>query len=385
MQLLHVIENWTRSLDQVTPIDCCYLDFKKAFDSVAHKRLLIALRSLGINGNLLIWIQAFITDRKQRVVLEGVASDWVEVKSGVPQGSVLGPLLFISMLQTLPLNIRSSIMIYADDTKLYRPVTSQDDAEELQKDLNMLTKWTETWQLPFNYEKCVVMHIGSSNQSFSYSMKGLRLDETAEEKDLGIIVDKSLKFHSQTSAVVAKAFRQLGIIKRAFVNLDEITLPLLYKSMVRPILEYCNTVWGPIMCGDQDRIERVQRRATKMVAAIRHLPYQERLRKLDLPSMHYRRARGDMITVFQLLTGKVQMDHATFFSLAPPESSTRGHSLKLLKPTSESAIRQRFFSNRVINSWNDLPEQVIRATTTNQFKNRLDDHWKSKLFETRQS
>ena len=109
------------------------------------------------------------------------------------------------------------------------------------------------------------MHVGSTNKECSYTMMGHKLKETGEEKDLGITVDKSLKFHSQTSAVVARAFRQLGIIKRAFVNLDEFTLPLLYKSMVRPILEYCNTVWGPVMCGDQDRIERVQRRATKMV------------------------------------------------------------------------------------------------------------------------
>lgn len=133
-QLLQVMDDWTSYLDAGIPVDTIYLDFQKAFDSVAHKRLLIALEALGIRGKLLNWIQGFLTDRQQRVVLEGTASDWVQVISGVPQGSVLGPTLFVAAVHSIPEDIRSSVKIYADDTKLYRPLRSQSDVQALQKD-----------------------------------------------------------------------------------------------------------------------------------------------------------------------------------------------------------------------------------------------------------
>ena len=153
--------------------------------------------------------------------------------------------------------------------------------------------------------------------------------------------------------------------------------------MVRPILEYGNCVWGPVMCGDQDRLERVQRRATRLVAAIRHLPYQERLQRLNLPSLQYRRERGDMITVYQLMTGKIRLDPSIFFTKAPSDSSTRGHSQKLLKPSTTRIVRQRFFAVRVINAWNNLPESIVNASSINDFKNKLDNHWSDKMFRTR--
>ena len=162
-----------------------------------------------------------------------------------------------------------------------------------------------------------------------------------------------------------------------------LTLPLLFKTMIRPILEYGGCVWGPVFCGDQDRVERVQRRATKMVAAIRHLPYQERLKRLKLPSMSYRRTRGDMIMVHQLHTGKIRIDPSKFFEPAPAHANTRGHCKKLMVPTSNKASRQRFFSVRVIQAWNSLPEEVVTAGSTNSFKNILDNHWKNKMYLTR--
>lgn len=382
-QLLTVLEDWTRCIDAGTPLDTVYLDFKKAFDSVAHRRLIITLETLGIRGKLLKWIEDFLTERLQRVVLEGQASEWTRVTSGVPQGSILGPILFIAAVHSLPESVKSSVAIYADDTKLYRPIASQEDTEVLQNDLDALVAWSARWQLPFNTAKCKVMHIGATNPDVTYTMAGHVLEETAEERDLGLIVDKDLLFHSQSAAAVAKAFRTLGIIKRTFMHLDEVTLPLLFKTMVRPILEYGNCVWGPVFCGDQDRIERVQRRATKMIPAIRHLPYQERLERLRLPSMHYRRIRGDMIMVYQLYSGKIRIDPSTFFKPSPANSTTRGHCKKLLVPSSRKVSRQRFFSVRVVNSWNHLPEDIVTAESINSFKNKLDKYWKEKMYRTR--
>ena len=271
-QLLLAMDAWTRSLDEGVPLDVCYLDFEKAFDSVAHKRLLTSLDSVGIRGKLLNWIQEFLTFRKQRVVLEGTASSWVQVRSGVPQGSVLGPLLFIAAVQSMPMDVNSPVLVYADDTKVFRPIRDSGDKDLLQFDLDTLAVWSEKWQLPFNCTKCKVMHLGAINKEHDYHMLGHKLETTTIERDLGLMIENTLQFHCQTSSVVAKAFRTLGLIKRAFLNLDEVTLPMLFKTMVRPILEYSNCIWGPLTCGDQDKIERVQRRATKMVSAIRHLP-----------------------------------------------------------------------------------------------------------------
>ena len=132
------------------------------------------------------------------------------------------------------------------------------------------------------------------------------------------------------------------------------------------------TVWGPVFCGDQDRIERVQRRATKMVPAIRHLPYQERLERLNLPSLYYRRIRGDMVIVYQLLTGKIRVDHSKFFTLSPASSTTRGNSKKQRKDCFSTNERRNFFSARIVNNWNKLTKTAVSAKNLNKFKTELE-------------
>ena len=379
-QLLQVIEEWTESLDDGNPIDVLYLDFKKAFDSVAHNRLIVTLHSLGIRGKLLDWIRDFLRNRKQRVILEGAASNWSPTTSGVPQGSVLGPTLFIAAVYSLPHVIKSSVMIYADDTKVYRPISSLQDTEQLQQDLNSILSWSEKWQLPFNKSKCKIMHIGSRNPLAEYSMANHKLERTTQEKDLGIMVDDSLLFHAHADMIVARAYQTLAVINRTFLNLDEVILPLIYKALVRPILEYANTVWGPIFIGDMWKVEKVQKRATRMIPAIRYLPYEDRLKRLKLPTLRYRRDRGDMITVYNMFNGSIRMDWTNFYTPAPDDAVTRGHSKKLRKPVANTAHRQRFFSHRIIDLWNGLPEDVISSKTTNDFKQRLDKHWKHRMY-----
>ena len=198
--------------------------------------------------------------------------------------------------------------------------------------------------------------------------------EYAVEKDLGIQVDSQLKFREQAAAAVSKASRILSVIRRSFGLLDETTLPLLFRTMVRPHLEYANAVWGPFNREDQRRIERVQRRATRLVASIRGRPYEERLRVLNLPSLYHRRRRGDMITVYQVLRQGVDVDATQFFTLATT-GNTRGHEWKLLKPRAVSRVRRNAFSVRVINEWNLLPPSVVAAPSLNAFKARLDRHW----------
>jgi len=249
----------------------------------------------------------------------------------------------------------------------------------LQSDLDALSDWSERWQLPFNRDKCKVLHLGRRNVNHVYHMRDVQLIQTSVEKDLGVHVDCHLKFREQAAAAISKASRILAVIRRSFSVIDETTLPLLFRAMVRPHLEYANTVWGPFNRNDQKRIERVQRRATRLVASVRDRPYEERLRVLKLPSLYYRRRRGDMITVYQVLRQGVDVDAPKFFSTAT-SSTTRGHQLKLLKPRAVSRVRRNAFSVRVINEWNALPPSVIDAPSINAFKARLDRHWVHEMY-----
>ena len=172
----------------------------------------------------------------------------------------------------------------------------------------------------------------------------------------------------------------LAVIRRSFANIDQFTLPLLFKTMVRPFLEYGNTIWGPFSKTDQKAVERVQRRATRMVAAIKHLPYPDRLRRLGLPSLVYRRRRGDMVTVYQLIHGGMDVPENTFLRRNDSER-TRGHQWKLHKPRAKTLTRRNAFSTRIVNNWNRLPETVVSAKSLNAFKAQLDRHWASSMFD----
>ena len=373
-QLLQTIEEWSKMIEDGGQIDALYMDFSKAFDSVPHKRLLRKVRAHGIGGKLIRWIEAFLTDRSQRVVISGSRSDWTPVSSGVPQGSVLGPLLFVLYVNDLPSTVDSPAMIFADDTKVFRSTRLVQEHRQLQEDLDAMVNWSDQWQMPFNQKKCKLLRIGRTTEHYKYTMGGQELMLTAVERDLGVQIDSELKFRKQASAAVAKASQIMAVIRRSFQNIDKFTLPLLYKTLVRPHLEYCNIIWGPFNRADQKLVERVQRRATKLVREIRGLTYQERLGELKLPSLYYRRRRGDMITVYQILHGGVDLVPERFFEFATARD-TRGHAWKLVKPQAATRVRRQAFSIRVINDWNALPATVVASSSITQFKSRIDTHW----------
>ena len=380
-QLLSAMEEWTHNIENKYPVDVIYLDYKKAFDSVPHERLLAKLHAYGIRGKLLKWIRSFLTGRKQRVRVASASSEWQPVISGIPQGSVLGPTLFILYVNDLPSKVNSSIRLFADDTKLFGKVCNDTDHSAVNTDLQALEDWSKRWQLPFNTSKCSVLHLGSRNPERQYIMAGATLNAVTEEKDLGIVIDQGLKFHSQAAKASSKANQVLGVIRKAFDNLDHETLPLLYKSLVRPLLEYGNPIWGPFYKTDQIMLEQVQRRATRLIPSIRHLTYEERLRHLKIPSLMYRRRRCDMIWMYNLITGRTGLSRDDFLQMAP-DNATRGHELKVFKPEARSRERRNHLSIRSINNWNSLPSWVVLSASTNVFKTNLDKHWTQYMFET---
>ncbi|CAM5106410.1 unnamed protein product [Eretmochelys imbricata] len=199
------------------------------------------------------------------------------MERGVPQGSVLGPILFNLFINDLEKGINSEVAKFADDTKLFKIVKTKADCEELQKALTKLTDWATKWQMKLNVDKCKVMHTGKNNPNDTYSTMGANLATTNQEKDLGVIVGSSLKTSTQCAAAVKKANGMLGIIKKGIESkMENILLPL-YKSMVHPHLEYCIQMWSPHLKKDILALEKVQKRATKMIRGLEWVPYEERL------------------------------------------------------------------------------------------------------------
>ena len=269
--------------------------------------------------------------------------------------------------------------MFADDTKLYHKADIQCSRDALQADIQEAYSWSAKWQMPFNEKKCAVLHIGNTNPGHQYQMGCCALKVSFVERDLGILIDSELKFRQQAASAVSKASRVLAIIRKSFVNFDPFILPLLYKTLVRPILEYGNAIWGPFNRADQQLVERVQRRATRLVVSLRGLSYKDRLRSLNLPSLYYRRLRGDMIRVYNLINGGIDQDHTQFFIL-DRDSRTRGHAFKLKKPDATTRPRRTSFGVRIVDEWNALPRNVVEASTLNAFKSSLDDHWRHRWY-----
>ena len=382
--LLKTHDDWSKFLDDGAKVDAVYLDFAKAFDSVPHQRLLVKVREMGIDGKVFSWIEQFLKDRKQRVSVDGQLSEWSTVKSGVPQGSVLGPVLFVIYINDLPSVVDSCCIMFADDTKIYNSVNTRDQTEKLQNDINSLTEWSDKWQLRFNADKCKVLHLGKDNQKHVYKMKKhgsdevVDLQETKLEKDLGIFTDNELKFSTHVEKQVNKGNQLLGLIRRSFQFLDGDTMKTLFVAIVRPHLEFGNAAWAPIYARDKELLEGVQRRATKIVPGLKDLPYEDRLKSLRLPSLTYRRFRGDLIETYKFTHGVYKVSEQMFSM--DSSDRTRGHSLKLQKKRCNTTQRQHFFNQRIIEQWNRLPAEIVEAETLNSFKAKIDKHFSANRY-----
>ncbi|MES9905174.1 MAG: reverse transcriptase family protein [Sedimenticola sp.] len=379
-QLLEVTDEWFDILDKGGNIDCIYLDFRKAFDTVPHMRLSNKLYSYGVRGHVRQWIENFLRDRQQSVRIGTSMSQKSPVTSGIPQGSVLGPILFLIFINDLPEIVTSAVKLFADDTKLYREIASANDCELIQEDLNKLSNWTDTWLLRFNAAKCKSMHLGRQNKQHKYYIEEgdtrINVEQIKLEKDIGVNFDNELKFSEHIAICVKKANQKLGLIRRSFDHLDKDMFITLYKSLVRPTLEYASVIWSPTLKKDIVAIENVQRRATKLVKELSSLSYEERLKNLGLPTLIYRRDRADMVQLYKIMNGfdKAELNSITVAS----ESVTRGNQHKLVKRHYKYKSYMKNFTARCINPWNSLPTECVQSATVNSFKSGLNSEWKHK-------
>ena len=367
LEFYHVMFN---TYDRSRAVDVLFLDFKKAFDKVPHKRLMLKVRALGIGGEVARWIESWLTDRRQRVVVNGVASEWTPVTSGVPQGSVLGPLLFTIYINDLDSGLLSKISKFADDTKLGINAADPKAILELRRDLQLIGEWSVKWQMPFNVDKCRVMHVGGGNPREEYTLLGSPIAESSRELDLGVLITENFKFSAQCIEAERRAQKILGYIKRMFRHPNKVTVLTLYNALVRPLLEYAVQFWSPTLQADIARLEKVQERATKLVPSVRLKGYERRRIELGLFTLEQRRLRGQLIETFKILRGVNEVDPTNYFTLS--ENPTRNHGWKVVPPRFNTSIFRDFMTVRVCNVWNSLPVVVVNAPSVESFKRRLD-------------
>ena len=232
--------------------------------------------------------------------------------------------------------------------------------------------------------KCKVLKIGKNDQTVKYSMGTLEgkieLEQVQHGKDLGVIIDTDLKFSQHIQENITKANQRIGLIRRNFKYLNRTTLLMVYKTLVRPILEYCSPVWTVLYIKHSEALERVQRHATKLLHGIKDLSYPQRLKRLDLPTLIYRRRRADMLQIYRIIKGIDQVKQEEHFILAG-RTSTRGHSYKIVKARSNTTLKQHLLGVRAISDWNALTEETVKSDNINIFKNNLEKLWKDLPFK----
>ncbi len=384
-QILEALDVWTNLLENGDSVDAIYLDFAKAFDTVPHLRLLEKCKALGIDGLVLQWLKAFLEDRKQRVLVNGSPSTWSDVASGVPQGSVIGPILFVIFVNDMPAKLNNFISLFADDAKLFGKSTNQEDHSSIQEDLSKLQQWSSVWKLKFNETKCKTLYLGN-NDKLPYVMDTtdgrISLEESNLERDLGVLIDNNLAFDEHIAQAIKKANGKLALIKRTFVNLDRTMLVQLYTGMVRPLLEYGNVVWSPHLQKHIKALEAVQHRATRLIPGLATLSYEDRLSLLQLPSLSYRRLRGDMIEFYKYCHKEYDVQQMPFklHREVNTESTTRDNGFKIWKEKCRTGVRAQILGNRSASIWNTLPREVVNAPSLNSFKSRLDRLWQHFMY-----
>jgi hypothetical protein len=389
-QLIEFYDKVYNLSDNKKQCDVVFLDFSKAFDSVPHNLLLAKLQSHGINGRLLRWFNNYLSNRRQRVVIENCSSEYKGVISGVPQGSILGPLLFIIFIDDIIKYVKEGpqLYMYADDTKVLQCINSVHDCLVLQRALDALFTWSLKWGMKFNVSKCAVVSFSNCKQKliYDYKINGQSIERSFSYVDLGVTVSDDLRWDKHIDATVKKANMRLGLIKRciSYTCLTQVKI-LCYKSLVRPILESSSGCWSCTNKKQLNKLEGVQRRATQFILNDFHSDYDVRLTKCNLLPLSLRRDFLDCVLLYNYIhnLSNIQLN-VTFMENI--DHTNRRHvddSMLSFKPFNTIKYG-RFYTNRIVRSWNAIPKDIRQmelseAGYNSPFKAKLKD-WLLEFF-----
>ena len=382
LQLLNCSCDWVNAIDAKLFADTVYIDLAKAFDTVSHNKLLYKLHKYGITGDILQWFSSYLDNRKQRVKLGNTFSSYADVTSGVPQGSCTGPLLFILYVNDLPDNKQPTnitVNMFADDTKFTTVFSEPLDRVLLQNCLSSFTDWADLWQLQIAEHKCCVLSFGKPVLP-TYYMKDVQLSNVNEYRDLGVLVDNQCLFRQHVSTICQKAYTATNVLFRCFNTDNANALIRGYKSFVRPLLEYCSTVWNPFIhakyyLGMTDELENIQRYFTRRLYYRCRLDcnhdYMARINHLQLESLELRRIYNDMTMVFKIVHKFTDLNDSNLLIMCNTTHNTRGHAFKLKTRSFRLDIARNHFCNRVVPLWNSLPAPVVNKPSPKLFKAAL--------------
>jgi hypothetical protein len=373
-QLVTLVHELSANLDRGGQLDMVVLDFSKAFDKVPHERLMKKLHHYGIRGSTLSWIRSFLSDRTQQVIVDGVRSDPAPVVSGVPQGTVLGPLLFLIFINDLPDNISSKVRLFADDCILYRSIKNAEDCSVLQYDLDTLAAWEKRWGMEFHPEKCSVLSCTRSRKpvEFRYILKGHVLENSHSAKYLGVDLTRDVNWKQHIDRISKKANSTLGFLRRNLRTNNRNIKTNAYLALVRPHLEYCSTVWNPFVEDQVKKLESVQRRSARYVTNQydRTSSVTSMLAELQWDTLQSRRTRQQLIFFYKIVNNLVDVPPDPY--LTPGHSRTRSsHSSKFRQFSPRTNVFKFSFFPRTVPVWNSLPAAVAEAPSLVHFKREL--------------
>ena len=373
-QLIGLIDELSKGLDKNDQIDTILLDFSKAFDKVHHLSLLKKLNYFGISGSLHHWIQDFLLGREQTVIINGSKSAPIKVNSGVPQGTVLGPLLFLIYINDLPNNISTGtkVRLFADDCIIYRTIKSEQDSKILQKDLDELIKWETNWSMSFHPEKCQLLRVTKKKKQINskYFIHGKELTQTKDAKYLGVIINEKLSWNPHVNEVIKKSNKTLGFIKRNLYKCNKDIKLKCYLTLVRPVLEYASSVWDPSTKENIDKLEQIQKRAARFITGeysklTRITPL---VKSLNLETLEDRRTKSKVVIIHKAINSNLEIQHKD--NLIQPSDRHKDKNTFLIPYARTNTYKFSFFPSG-IRAWNGLPEESRKTNTLSTFKSLI--------------
>ena len=376
--LLAVTHDWLSNLDNGIEVCTVYLDLRKAFDSVPHCALLQKLYNIHLDPYIIQWINSYLAERSQMVVVGGACSPVLPVISGVPQGSVLGPLLFLLYINDV-INVispESSLSLFADDMAIYRPIRSQHDYYRLQLDISAISEWIEDNYLSLQPTKCCAMLI-SRKRVDSHALPILYVQDVplpyvSSVKYLGVLISCNLSWSDHVTALNKKARRLIGILYRTFYkHAESSTLVKLYLSNIRPHLEYCSPVWNPHLRKDIDQLERAQKFGLKVCLKDWSSNYNDLLQKGDVPNLSKRRTIATLSHLHKIVHDQTDFPGAPVVRRTFHYDSRADNSLSLLPFRCKSSQFLNSYFPQSVTRWNSLPAEVVSLTSTLSFKRSI--------------